>query len=342
MKLIKYPDIEQFRHTVKKIKNKTAFQGMDKNDEPIFDYSIPQPTLKATGTVKLHGTNASINYGYNEFWCQSRERIITITNDNAGFAGFIERNKEVCLDLLSEVVNKNKIDIHKNYVSIYGEWCGKGIQKGVAINQLPKMFVVFGCKVSPKDDTPAYWVDCKYIKSPENQIYNIYDFETFELEIDFNHPEIANNKLIEITKSVEDCCPVGKAFGVEGTGEGVVWNINLSDEIIRWKVKGEKHSRSKVKTPKKVDLEKLAKIDKCVEKIIHNWRFEQGLTEVFGQDYEKNLDRKRIGEYLKWISKDTIKEESDIIIESGFNVKEVMPKVVKKAKEYFFEVENNL
>ena len=39
-----------------------------------------------------------------------------------------------------------------DYVTVFGEWCGKGIQKGVAINQLEKMFIIFELKLSYDDE----------------------------------------------------------------------------------------------------------------------------------------------------------------------------------------------
>ena len=63
------------------------------------------------------------------------------------------------------------------------------------------------------DKTPAYWVDSSYLRNHEHKIYNIEDYETYEIEIDFNYPQLAQNKIIEMTIAVEDECPVGKAFG---------------------------------------------------------------------------------------------------------------------------------
>ena len=63
------------------------------------------------------------------------------------------------------------------------------------------------------------------------------------------------------------------------------------------------------------------------------------ICEVFGVEYEKTIDRKRIGEFLRLVATDTLKEESDIIQEYGFEPKDVMGKVQQKAKEYFFAVE---
>ena len=41
----------------------------------------------------------------------------------------------------------------------------------------------------------------------------IEDFQTWEMEIDFNYPELVQNKLGELTLAVEEECPIGKAFG---------------------------------------------------------------------------------------------------------------------------------
>lgn len=174
-------------------------------------------------------------------------------------------------------------------------------------------------------------------------IYFIDQFTTRDIDIDFNKFECSQNELIKIMEGVENECPVAKEFGVSGIGEGVVCSYLTEDNsLIQFKVKGIKHSNSKVKTTKVVDTAKLDKLDACVEKICHSWRFEQALVETFGSDYEKTIDRKRIGEYLKFVNSDTLKEELDIIAEFGFEPKEVLGKVSQKAKEYFFEVENSL
>jgi hypothetical protein len=42
------------------------------------------------------------------------------------------------------------------------------------------------------------------------------------MEIDFNMPQLVQNQLSEITIAVEEECPVAKAFGFSGIGEGIV------------------------------------------------------------------------------------------------------------------------
>jgi hypothetical protein len=34
-------------------------------------------------------------------------------------------------------------------ITIYGEWCGGNIQKGVGITNLEKSFFIFGVKITP-------------------------------------------------------------------------------------------------------------------------------------------------------------------------------------------------
>ena len=338
-KHIKMNSIEQFRHVVHNITKQSAFVEMI-DGEPVFDYLKPKPVLRAHGTVKLHGTCAMASANSEDIWFQSKSNIVTIGKDNAGFAAFGNAKIEVFKELIEKVKTEYCIDTTENIITILGEWCGAGIQKGVAITELPKMFVIFGVKISPLDEEiPAYWVSNDFLKSNENNIYNIDDFETFDIEVDFNNPEIAQNKMVEITEKVDKECPVGKAFGKIGHGEGVVWEIVYQDTPMKWKVKGESHSKSNVRVTKPKDLEKLKKIDLCVEEITHEWRFIQALTEVFGTEYERDIDRKKLGEYMKWVSTDTIKEEYDIIEKHGFDPKDVMGRVQKKAKDFFFAVE---
>jgi hypothetical protein len=82
--------------------------------------------------VKLHGTNAGVSFNApSGMWAQSRENIITPEKDNAGFAFFVHSNETAFMRLFHDVAVNNDMDTHKNTITIYGEWCGSGIQKGV-------------------------------------------------------------------------------------------------------------------------------------------------------------------------------------------------------------------
>ena len=358
-RMVKYPSISQYRQIVKEITERACFVGLDEDGKAQFDYLKPKPVVDFTISTKLHGSNAAFCYSESDGgWTQSRENIITPEKDNFGFSWFCEQNKETLISIIKELAKENNINLNKYIISLYMEWIGKGIQKSVAISELEKCAVVFEhfkvSPIEPSEDEKAIWYKTitysdfgvpsptiEWAESPENKIFNIMNFPTKTISIDFNNPERAQNELIKIMEEVEAECPVGKAFGISGIGEGVVISHLTSDgALIQAKIKGEAHSKnSKVKTLKPVDTEKLDKIDKCIEEICHNWRFEQAIREVFGPEYEKTLDRKRIGEVIKWVTSDTIKEELDIIAKYGFEPKDVMGKVSQKTKEYFFAVE---
>ena len=212
-----------------------------------------------------------------------------------------------------------------NYCAVYGEWCGGNIQKGVAINGLPKMFIIFGYKV---DDV---WVDV-FPQSNEQGIYHITQFPTYEVEIDFESPELIQNKLIELTIAVEDECPVGKFFGVSGIGEGIVFEATGQPEY-QFKSKGEKHSSSKVKILNAVDVESLAGVIEFVDSTVTKNRLEQGLK--FLQEMGLSLEPKSTGDFLSWVINDVIKEETDTIVANQLDVKKIKSTVSLKARMWF-------
>ena len=354
-KFIKYPSIEQFRHITKQIQDKSCFIGLDQDGNPIFDYLKPKPILTFTASEKIHGTNAAVCYSKpTDLYAQSRERIISVENDNAGFAKFVVEKYTTLKSIIIDLSKEHNIDLDTNIISLYGEWAGGSIQKNSALTGYDKAFILFQYfKVTAIDSDESAWYlttvfeaeDAKiWIESNTNQILNIMNFPIYQFTIDFNDPARYINDIIKVVEeTIEPNSPTGSALGLPNNiGEGLVCSyLSPTNELFQFKVKGEKHSNSPIKPTNPVDLELLNAIDQCVEKITHNWRFEQALTEVFGSDYKTNLSRAKLGDYLKWIATDTLKEESDIIAEHNLEPKDVMGKVQNKAKQYFFQVESN-
>jgi len=340
-KMIKFPDIAQFRNVVRSVCLTASYIGKDDDGNPVYDGNLPVPTLTFTGTVKLHGTNAGVSYNmFDDLWVQSRNSIITPTCDNAGFAFFVESKKHVFQELFNRIV----LEEHET-ATIYGEWCGQGIQKSTAVSQLPKMFVVIGVKISSVlEGVDSYWLSDNFVKelrSLEDNIYNILAFKKYEIEIDFNNPANVQNKLVEITNEVEECCPVGKWFGVEGVGEGVVWT-HSSEEFgnLRFKVKGEKHSVSKVKKLASIDPEKLKNIEDFVVYAVTDNRLEQAIEQVFTVEGEE-IDIVGMGKFLKWVMGDICKEELDTLAHNSLTPKDVAKQVSNKARKWFLNKWNS-
>jgi len=343
-KMIKFPSIEQFRAIVTTINRNFNFVGMDDNGEAIFDPTLPKPIITFKGTVKLHGTNAGVSFNnIGGLWAQSRENIITVEKDNAGFAFFVESNKEIFEQMANDIAHVYSLNLDNNTVSIYGEWCGGNIQKGVGITNLPKSFFIFGVKITPHTETeeelkdnPAYWVNSDFLKNNDVKIYNIEDFPTYSMDIDFNMPQLVQNDLSNLTIKVEEECPVAKAFGFSGIGEGIVWTADFRGNTHRFKVKGEKHSSSKVKTLANVDVEKLNGIQKFVDYAVTESRFAQACENVFPN--EEPIDIKKMGDVIRWVVNDVIKEEMDTMVENQIEPKEVNKYISSKVREMFFKL----
>lgn len=348
-KCIKYPSIEQFRTVISNVNRRVGYAGMDDNGEAIYDHTRPKPVLTFKGTVKLHGTNAGVSYNTKDgIWYQSRENIITPTQDNAGFAFFANGNEATFIEMFESLAKENGVDLDNNTITIYGEWAGASIQKNVGITNLPKSFFIFGVKASPfeieglEKQAPAYWLDSTELRKPESNIFNIDDYETFSIDIDFNVPQMVQNTLVDLTIRVEEECPVAKAFGFLNTiGEGIVWTYTAEDGTrYLFKTKGEKHAgKSKVKTIHKVDDVKLQKILDLASAVTPVWRLAQMLEQACDLNNGGQLDRSKLGEYIKLVIADIVKEDSDLIVKEGLELKDIAKYVSETSRRYFFEQE---
>jgi len=338
-KHISYPSIEQFRNICSSIIRHVSFAGYDEENNPIYNHLATKPTLTFKGTVKLHGTNAGVSYNYNDgLWAQSRENIITPLKDNAGFAFFVETHTNAFIALFDRLVTNNKLDLNSYTLTIFGEWVGKGIQKSVAISNIEKSFFIFGAKISdPENEQKSYWLETTGLRSPTDKIYNIEDYKTFSVDIDFNMPQLIQNDLIDMTIGVENECPVAADFGFKGTGEGIVFTCDYNGIVYRFKSKGEKHSISKVKTLNSVDTEKLNNIAEFIEYSVTENRFNQAIQSVFG---ENEPDIKGIADVMRWMVGDILKEESDTMVANGLEPKEIGKYVSNKVRPMFFEFLN--
>jgi len=326
--MIKFPKIRQFRDIIKTVREHHDFQGLTEDKTPIFEHTSEYPTLSFTGTVKIHGTNSSIVIR-NDIQYQSRNRIITVGSDNAGFASFADKTND-------------RIDLKKYFgdnVVIFGEWCGQGIQRGVAVSELPRMFVVFEVYSIASDEIVSEQdinMNESQIKElNEAKIFFINQFPTFSLDVDFNHPEIAHDKIVTLVNQVETQCPVGAFFNVFGVGEGIVWKCveNTSSDL--WmKTKGGKHAVSKTKTIAPIDVETMHSINEFVESTVTENRLNQGIEYVKEQGL--SIERKNTSVFIKWVVKDIETEESDTLEESGLSSKDVNKHISNKSRKFWF------
>lgn len=391
---IPWPEINQFRHVVKDMKWKI-------DNEVGFN---PKKTL--VGTVKIHGTNAAIGVDLEtfEWWAQSRNNVLTIQKDNAGFCAFVYPFMN---EVLSDEETLNSLKLLVSYVQesfdekiktimIYGEFFGGNIQSGVGVSQLQKSFCIFNATVyseagrplmmySPfsadvyvEGESPFVSVDIQSITKMSDVLRDfeqnqqkyvdqmgeewvkekevtarrrlsmvdrwslITSYDSFEIDVDFSDPVSiaeASNKMEEITKAVESCCPVAKSLGATPEngpmiGEGVVWIVK-DNPFQKFKVKGDKHSSTKVTKLAAVDVEKVKSVQEFVDRVLTESRLNQGIEVMKRDGFE--VSQKNTGVFIKWVSDDVVKEDADTMTQSGLCMKDVSKELSVKARLWYFE-----
>jgi len=339
-KHIAFPSIGQFKDVVRQVRDNAKY------------HQVALPTILFQGGIKCHGSNGAtvrpMNGSNDDIYFQSRERILDLLSDNAGFCAFGERNKEHFNALFDSIAKKYPDAIGS--IQVYGEWMGSNIQKGVGLNYLPKMFNVFAIRISEDAESQKWFTTEQIIDVmagfTTNEIRHVYEFPTFFVSIPFSNPESVQNILIDLTNEVERDCPVartilGKDFDKELIGEGIVFKAVSCDvpEInidgLMYKSKGAKHSVSKVKTLVPVDEEKMNSVQEFVDAVCTKNRLEQGIDVLKQRGLE--IESKNTGEFIKFIVGDAIKEESNMMVQSGLCTKDVSSKIASVARQFWME-----
>jgi len=358
-----FPSIGQYANAIAAVNRKATYIGRDENDDPIYNKFVIKPTLNFIGTTKLHGTNAGIviDFFNGIVYFESRESVITPEKDNAGFANYISTIQNDFVNMVISNLGLENTDWRpsnkdtefwgENVLVIYGEWCGGSIQKGVALNGLEKMFVIFNASIRTRETTESRNLDwfptteIKKMKLTDKKVHNIYDFKTWEIEINFEKHHESINKIVENTIAVEEECPVAKEFGSTGIGEGIVYvcttpGYNNSD--FWFKSKGEKHANSKVKTLKPVDDAKINRLIDIANKITPAWRLEQMFSSTFDTINGGVITTEKLGDYIKAVNNDICKEETLLMEEEKIDFKDIVKYVSKITRDYFFQMQNEM
>jgi len=202
------------------------------------------------GKIKLHGTNVAVSIQQNgkKVFVQSRKSFLTKEKDHHDFAKWALENSR-------KNYFKSLFKFRAGYrsLTIFGEWCGKGIMRGAAITELEhRIFAVFAILkdsnrliVTPKhieeilnaynnnnnnnakDDktNDVDSVGTEKINRPDNIYVVPWCTQKFSLSMVDEAsllPQI--EKINALVEAIDKEDPwVKKQFGVTGTGEGLVW-----------------------------------------------------------------------------------------------------------------------
>jgi len=317
-----------------------------------FDIEVEGTNCFFANGILAHNSNGGIirkvGGTAEDIYFQSRERVLSIESDNAGFCfwGHSIRNE------LNEMFNRiEKVCPGKTgYVQVFGEWAGGNIQKGVGITGLDKFFMVFGIRISEDAECTIWEPKAVYDEvfkfEIHPSIYDKYFFKTWKLEIDFNNPALMQNELVRITDEVEKDCPLARYFKPNAEmgsliGEGVVWVVDAGQDCgfdassVMFKVKGSLHSVSKVRTVASVDVEKVKSIADFVEYAVTENRLEQMFQKA--QELQLEMSTKSTGAFLRLVQADVIKEEQDTMVASQIEPKDIGGQVATKSREFWFK-----
>jgi hypothetical protein len=300
------------------------------------------------GRVKLHGSNAAIVCHADGLRAQSRNREITPDDDNLGFAAFAFNKTTVAVirELEAQLRAVTKLEPEQP-LALFGEWIGPGVQKGVGVAELPaRQWVLFAVATRGADEDHKRYFELPSlgVRFAHAGIYSIIDGPQWSVELDFGHRaalELASDAIEEATAQVDGRCPWAARFGVEGVGEGLVWQPigeHFGDSELFFKSKGERHqvAARKPKGERKtglLDPEQLASVEAFVTYAVTGPRLAQGLDYLREQGF--GVEMRSLGPYLKWLAGDILRECAAELEVSGLEWKQVAKPVNEAAKTWF-------
>ncbi|NEO84758.1 MAG: hypothetical protein F6J87_10960 [Spirulina sp. SIO3F2] len=300
-----------------------------------FELRGEAPKICYRAKVKLDGTNGGVQiFSDRCVAVQSRSQIITPQADNAGFAAWVTANLDYFQTLATE-----------QHLTIFGEWCGKGIQKRTAIAQLEqRIFAVFALQVGGINGQLARLiVEPEQIRAqlPEHLDVFVLPYQGDVFELDFSDRaqlQTQAERLNTQVGAIEQCDPwVAETFGIEGLGEGIVLypqdvaSDRLSYSELLFKAKGEKHQVVKTRKAVQIDPEVAQSIADFVALFVTPARLEQGATAVGG------IDIQNIGPFLKWMGQDIQKESTAELAASGLTWKQVSKAIANTARGWYLQ-----
>jgi len=293
-------------------------------------YDLSKDTTEELGSMyfegytKVHGTNAGVSYLDGVQTPQSRNRDLSVSADNFGFANWHSEHLAYFHGAFKFI--EDVYGCKGQEIVIYGEWAGRGIQQSVAVSEVPRFYYIFAIKVVREggDEWLTTFPKCLFTRT---DIVSKKDVPSYGLMIDLNNPSLMTNALVAATDAVEEECPVGKYFGVTGVGEGIVWENITKGRRISFKVKGAAHTVNKCIVLAPVNEELLQSIKLFLDDVVTPARLEQGVQETGG------LAKGNIGKFLAWVVKD-IQDEEKLTIEANGYGKELGRAVVAISKPW--------
>lgn len=306
---------------------------------PLEEGGRPLPKITYRSKVKLHGVNCGIQITSDGIFYQSRTIMLTPKADYKGFARWASSHT-------------NYFEKLQQGITVFGEWAGPGIEKGMAISAAKsKVFVVFAIQVGHEEAAQIIFepTEIQHLLGdnlPES--IHILPWWNEPIVVDFASQDSLAAVAAEINKQVEAVEKedpwVKTTFGLSGLGEGVVlYPVNIEGGQVpthpealatyMWKAKGEGHRTAGTKEAVQVDASVVATSAEFVDLMVTEPRLMQGLTEVC----EGERNPKFTGKFITWITADVKKESEAELEASGLTWNQVEKAIQTRAREWFLK-----
>lgn len=292
------------------------------------------------GKIKLHGTNAAICFDDENIYAQSRSKVLSVYDDNAGFANFVAKLDAVFPD---------------DPIVIYGEWAGPGVQKNDAVTNIDKKTFFAFSLYYPNEDRRV--IEPKEIEDVISTVFGddytsksikVLPWYTEEELVDFSRQNVCQKFVDKSVKEVDEVIAIEdpyikSEFDVSGPGEGLVYyairgNLldgkAIEDEFLIdyiFKIKSEAHGVQKSKNRNHVAPERPDGIDEFIEMFFTENRMEQMLRQIGNEATRENT-----GKFIKAVMTDVYKESTQEVLISDFEWKDVPKYAAPHAKKWWF------
>jgi hypothetical protein len=303
--------------------------------------------ISFVGTVKLHGTHADIRIDSDDRIVLQSRNVVDLqpAKDNAGFATAMSKKTKALLRLRDIIItrfvqlNPNMPIERDQPVLIAGEWIGQSIQKGVAVSQLSKRFVIISISINGRWQNDS---DYGCIALPNHDIYNVSRAGVFKSTL---HPEDPQRTIAELeilADQVAAQCPFAATFGLEGAGEGIVWKpaeaAYNANPALWFKTKGGRFKPTFV-APHKQSTDGSKQKREVAAAVARVWASEQRLEQ--GLEYLQEIGTKRemraLSMFLKWVQNDIMVEEKGCIAEQKIDKQTLNIEIAKIAKVWYIQ-----
>lgn len=304
---------------------------------PLSEGGRGLPVVTYRGKTKIHGTNCAVQVHPDGLVTQSREIVLTPEADLKGFSKWVKANEPYFRSLTPGIV-------------VYGEWCGSGVEAGMAISALEKQFCVFGLLVADHLVYAPEEIKDYLGTMPKNM--HILPWMDVLLTLDYTDPvtlQVGADALNDVVLHVEKEDPwVKSTFGVSGMGEGVVLypvamsiggapfpvpSEPASFAQLMFKAKGDKHRTAGTKEAVQVAPEVVSSVGAFVTLMVTEARLQQGLSTICGGQKDSKLTR----EFLQWMADDTKKESVAELDASDLTWDQVKSELQTRAREWFLK-----